>query len=127
MHLVGRLARAFRNWRLAGREPMVPADVLGMPGATEFVATGLSEQERVVLAELCTGKSRKMIADDLGIADATVARYLERTYRKIGAHNVIEAVNWAYSHGVVPPPALVERQPEIPAPASIEPQGSAES
>lgn len=54
--------------------------------------SGLTPREREVLAELCTGKSYKLIADALFISEETVRRHLKSIYRKLEVHSKSEAV-----------------------------------
>jgi DNA-binding NarL/FixJ family response regulator len=52
----------------------------------------LTPRETDVLAELCRGKSYKMIADALSISEETVRRHLKSIYRKLEVHSKSEAV-----------------------------------
>jgi DNA-binding NarL/FixJ family response regulator len=52
----------------------------------------LTPRETEVLAELCQGKSYKMIADSLSISEETVRRHLKSIYRKLEVHSKSEAV-----------------------------------
>lgn len=112
---IKRLVRPIRNWVYRNRDIIVPEQsVLGMAssGGTFNPSKDLSAQERIILKELCTGLPRKTIADNLKIADRTVESYLARIYRKIEAHSAIEAVNYAYAHGIANPPARIIAMPE---------------
>ncbi len=60
----------------------------------------LSERELDVLRELGDGLPNKMIANRLGIAEATVKVYVKRVLRKIGVHNRTQAALWAATHGL---------------------------
>ncbi|MCB0679367.1 MAG: response regulator transcription factor, partial [Saprospiraceae bacterium] len=52
----------------------------------------LSEREREVLAELCQGKSYKMVADALYISQDTVRTHIRSIYRKLEVNSKSEAV-----------------------------------
>ncbi len=52
----------------------------------------LSPQQIRVLAGIAQGKSRKQIAQDLGISIHTVRSYLYSAYDRLGARNGFEAV-----------------------------------
>jgi two-component system, NarL family, nitrate/nitrite response regulator NarL len=72
-------------------------------------ASSLSERELDTLRELGIGQSNKVIANKLGIAEATVKVYVKRVLRKIGVHNRTQAALWAATHGLVDKPG--ERTP----------------
>ncbi len=54
----------------------------------------LSPRERMVLGCLAEGLPNKTIADQLGIADATVAIYVKGILRKTGFSNRTRAAVW---------------------------------
>jgi two-component system nitrate/nitrite response regulator NarL len=58
----------------------------------------LSPRERELLAHLVAGRSNKMIAQHLGIAEATVKVHLKNLLRKINVGNRTQAAIWALSN-----------------------------
>jgi two-component system nitrate/nitrite response regulator NarL len=61
---------------------------------------GLSPREVEILRRLLVGESNKMIANRLGITEATVKVHLKSLLRKIGASNRTQAAIWAMNNGV---------------------------
>ena len=68
----------------------------------EDTATGarLTSRERQVLALLATGRSNRIIAEELHLSEKTVARHLSNIFTKIGVSNRAAATAWAYRHGL---------------------------
>ncbi|MGE0259818.1 MAG: LuxR C-terminal-related transcriptional regulator [Alphaproteobacteria bacterium] len=62
---------------------------------------GLSDRELDILRELGNGQPNKVIANELGIAEATVKVYVKRVLKKIGVHNRTQAALWAATRGLV--------------------------
>jgi two-component system nitrate/nitrite response regulator NarL len=60
---------------------------------------GLSPREREILQALVTGASNKMIANELGITEATVKVHLKTLLRKIDVSNRTQAAIWAMNNG----------------------------
>jgi two-component system, NarL family, nitrate/nitrite response regulator NarL len=60
---------------------------------------GLSPREREILQALVTGASNKMIANKLGITEATVKVHLKTLLRKIDVSNRTQAAIWAMNNG----------------------------
>lgn len=56
----------------------------------------LTPRERDILALLTTGLTRKQIAGQLGLAEATVRNHLSRLYRKLGVSDARQAVVKAF-------------------------------
>lgn len=52
----------------------------------------LTAQERTVLGRVAAGATNAQIARDLGIAESTVRKHLEHTYRKLGVSGRLAAV-----------------------------------
>jgi two-component system nitrate/nitrite response regulator NarL len=71
-------------------------NVVTMPGG----GRGLSEREGQILRFLVHGESNKMIANHLGITEATVKVHLKTVLRKIGALNRTQAAIWALNNGL---------------------------
>jgi two-component system nitrate/nitrite response regulator NarL len=67
-----------------------------MPGGDR----GLSERESQILRFLIHGESNKLIANRLGIAEATVKVHLKTVLRKIGVANRTQAAIWALNNGL---------------------------
>jgi two-component system, NarL family, nitrate/nitrite response regulator NarL len=61
---------------------------------------GLSPREREILQLLVTGASNKLIANRLGITEATVKVHLKTLLRKIDVNNRTQAAIWAMNNGV---------------------------
>ena len=60
---------------------------------------GLSQREVQILRRLLAGDSNKMIANSLGITEATVKVHLKSLLRKINASNRTQAAIWALNNG----------------------------
>ncbi|WP_207456545.1 response regulator transcription factor [Azospirillum sp. SYSU D00513] len=61
---------------------------------------GLSQREMQILQTLVKGSSNKMIANHLGITEATVKVHLKSLLRKINASNRTQAAIWAMNNGI---------------------------
>jgi two-component system, NarL family, nitrate/nitrite response regulator NarL len=70
-------------------------NVVAMPGG----GRGVSEREGQILRFLLKGESNKMIANRLGITEATVKVHLKTVLRKIGVANRTQAAIWALNNG----------------------------
>jgi len=64
-------------------------------------AAALTEREREVLRLLANGSSGKEIAAELAISVATAQRHIANIYAKIGARGRVDAVAYAFEHGMV--------------------------
>ncbi len=64
-------------------------------------SVGLSDREREVLSQLCTGKSYKMIADTLFISSDTVRSHIKNIYKKLEVSSNAEAVARALKEKLV--------------------------
>jgi len=64
-------------------------------------STLLTQRESEVLHQLCTGKSYKMIGDQLFISEETVRRHLKSIYKKLEVHSKSEAVAKAIKEKLV--------------------------
>jgi len=61
----------------------------------------LSNREREVLYTMAIGRSNKEIADELGIALATVETHRARVFQKLDVHSIAELVLYAVRRGLV--------------------------
>ena len=55
---------------------------------------GLTDQESLILALIAQGKSNKLIARELGIADGTVKVHVKHLLRKLNLRSRVEAAVW---------------------------------
>jgi two-component system nitrate/nitrite response regulator NarL len=60
----------------------------------------LSQREFQILRQLMDGRSNRMIANQLGITEATVKVHLKSLLRKINVSNRTQAAIWAMNNGV---------------------------
>jgi two-component system nitrate/nitrite response regulator NarL len=64
--------------------------------------TNLSGREVEILRHLAGGRANKVIANELGITEATVKVHVKGVLRKIGAANRTQAAIWALHNGLQP-------------------------
>jgi two-component system nitrate/nitrite response regulator NarL len=69
------------------------------PPAPQGTIRGISPREQEILRSLVTGASNKLIANRLGIAEATVKVHLKTLLRKIDVSNRTQAAIWAMNNG----------------------------
>jgi DNA-binding CsgD family transcriptional regulator len=71
----------------------------GLYGPT-VSGTLLTPREIQVLGLVASGLANKQVADDLGLAVATVERHVANIYTKIGARGRVDATAYAIRHGL---------------------------
>ncbi|MEO3430378.1 response regulator transcription factor [Pelagibius sp. CAU 1746] len=83
---------------MASSEPSCrTAPAGGEPGAGEVEkpVQSLSRRQTMIFERLVDGKSNKLIARELGIAEGTVKAQLRTVFRKLGVHNRTQAALFA--------------------------------
>jgi DNA-binding NarL/FixJ family response regulator len=78
------------------------ADTAPRPRDDDAVAT-LTEREREVLVEIANGFANPEIARRLYLSEATVKTHVGRVLAKLGLRDRVQAVIFAYDHGLVRP------------------------
>ena len=78
------------------------ADTAPRPRDDDAVAA-LTERERVVLVEIANGFANPEIARRLYLSEATVKTHVGRVLAKLGLRDRVQAVIFAYDHGLVRP------------------------
>lgn len=71
--------------------------------ATDLIQYGFTDREIDVLAQLASGQTNDEIAEQLDISDHTVKTHLSSIFAKTGCASRVQAVIFAYDHGLVRP------------------------
>lgn len=79
---------------------LLPKLVVGGPERVPPRLDDLTLRERQVLALIAAGHSNATIGDSLGLAEATVKKYVSAVLAKLGAHNRVQAALLAQGLGV---------------------------
>ena len=77
-----------------------PEDEVIPVKAVENFAPLLSHRERLILRHLAEGQANKVIANEIGIAQATVKVHVKSILTKIGVINRTQAAMWAMNNGL---------------------------
>ena len=86
------LGRMTLNDKLSGMLAHALTEVSRPKSASE---AGLTEQEGKILEHISTGKSNKLIAHELGIAEGTVKVHVKHLLKKLNLKSRVEAAVWA--------------------------------
>ena len=92
--LINQMVNTLEGWR---KEPVAAAPLGSIPSSTD----NLTHREREVLVLLAQGLSTADIAASLSISAATVRNHVQRILHKLGVHSRLEAVAYAFDHGLV--------------------------
>lgn len=76
--------------------------------------TRLTAREQDILDSIAHGHTTRQTARPLGIASKTVENIQAMLFRKLGAHNRMDALTAAYDWGLIDADLLVARQPKTP-------------
>ncbi len=66
--------------------------------ASERPAAGLTDRELQVLRLVATGRTNRVIADDLGLSEKTVARHVSNIFNKLNVSSRAAATAYAFEH-----------------------------
>ncbi len=83
--------------------PMLEASGPGEAPRDRAARAGLTSRETDILLAMATGESNGEIAGRLYLSEATVKTHVRRILAKLDARDRVQAVVWAYEHGVAGP------------------------
>lgn len=95
------------SWRYATALLRFAVDASPMPSHTQLTA-----REQDILDSIAHGHTTRQTARALGIATKTVENIQAMLFRKLGAHNRMDALTVANDRGLIDPDALLAGQPE---------------
>ena len=78
-----------------GLTQLLVSSLRGKTRPTSLADAGLTEQENRILDHLVDGKSNKLIARDMGIAEGTVKVHVKHLLKKLNLRSRVEAAVWA--------------------------------
>ncbi|MBY2032714.1 response regulator transcription factor [Clostridioides difficile] len=70
---------------------------------TEVIIEDLTTMEKRILQLICSGKKRKIIADELYISERTLSNHLQHIYDKLDVSSSVEAITKAIKMGYISP------------------------
>jgi DNA-binding CsgD family transcriptional regulator len=91
------LIQAYRNaLQFSGRRPSVPTTIDPGPDERALTVLGLTPTQARVLRLIAIGRSTRAIATELQVAQRTVHKHLQRTYKTLGVVDRYEAAERAW-------------------------------
>lgn len=69
----------------------------------DIIIEDLTSMEKKILQLICSGKKRKIVADELYMGERTLSNHLQHIFDKLGVSSVVEAVTKAIQLGYISP------------------------